>query len=108
MSATRFFISAFSVFKFSIFALVASKSLIVALLAISSSTANAFSCTIFVTVLVLGAGEEILPVTVAVWSFINTVTLSPDCMSVVVSTGVIKSEPSILTYILELYSTVVP
>ena len=49
-----------------------------------------------------------LPVTVALWSFIVIVTLSPSLISAVVSIGVSKSEPSILTYMPPLYFTAVP
>ena len=49
-----------------------------------------------------------LPVTVALWSFIIIVTLSPSLISAVVSIGVNKSEPSIFTYMAPSYSTVVP
>ena len=38
------------------------------------------------------------PVTVALWSLIITVTRSPSSIPVVVSIGVNRSDPSILTY----------
>ena len=45
----------------------------------------------------LAAGEEMFPVTVAVWFLTNTFTLSPSFTSEVNDTGVNKSEPSNLT-----------
>ena len=45
----------------------------------------------------LAAGEEMFPVTVAVWFLIRTVTRSPFCASAVVVVGVRISEPSSLT-----------
>ena len=105
--ATKFSISASLAFKFFIVALIASKSFMFALSAISLSTCSISSSNLL-TLIELAEGEVIFPVTVAVWSFIITVTLSPDCKSAVVVIGVNKSEPSILTYILDSYSTVVP
>ena len=128
--------SKFSTSKFSILASIASSSSIVAfpaisvsilansasncsvltLSAISISTSvitlpsipSTASVTFLLTVPSFADGEVKLPVTVALWFLINTVTLSPVCISEVVSTGVNKSDPSIFTYISPLYSTVVP
>ena len=130
LSITAFSISASFTFKFSIVALTASKSSIVALPAINSSTiilyasnsltlilsattvSNTPICSVTVsttlsTRLPLADGAVTFPVTVALWSLIITVTRSPSSISVVVSVGVSKSEPSILTYLPSLACTMV-
>ena len=105
LTAFNSFMSAFPTNKLLIAALFASKSLVLTLSAITTSNSVIcvpmslrFPC-IFATVFLPAAGFVKFPVTVALWSFIITVTLSPLFNSVVVSTGVIKSEPSICTYI---------
>ena len=105
LTAFNSFISAFPTNKLLIAALFASKSLVLTLSAITISNSvicepisSRFPC-ILATVFLPAAGFVRFPVTVALWSFIITVTLSPLFNSVVVSTGVIKSEPSICTYI---------
>ena len=60
------------------------------------------------TVSDLADGEEILPVTRAVWFFIMTVTLSPSIASAVAEIGVRSSDPSSFTYFPPSYSTIVP
>ena len=123
--ATRFSISAFLTSKFSILALVAVKSSMVALFAIKTSMVALYASNSFVltlsattnskvptrsdteltdsetlsTLVVLADGVVTLPVTIALWSLIIKVTRSPSSISVVVSIGVNKSDPSIRTYL---------
>ena len=109
-------IVAFPAISVSILANSASNCSVLTLSAISISTSvitlpsipSTASVTFLSTVPSFADGEVKLPVTVALWFLINTVTLSSELISAVVSTGVNKSEPSSLTYIAPLYSTVVP
>ena len=73
--------------KVSILPTCASSSLVETLSAMTISNC-AISSTISVTLLLLADGSDKLPVTVALWSFMRTVTRSPSATTAVVLIGV--------------------
>ena len=88
-----FFINTSSAIRLSILADSASNCSVLTFPATTISNSDIWSRTLFKS-LPLGDGDVILPVTVAVWFFIITVTLSPSAILVVDETGVKSSEPS--------------
>ena len=70
-----------------------------ALIALSCAVSTLFATTSFnpSTSLVLAAGEDKLPVIIALWFSMVSVTLSPSSTFITVETGVKLSLPSILT-----------
>ena len=100
-------ITAFSATKELILAVWASSSSISALSAIMVWNSATLSDTCF-TESVLADGEEIFPVTTAVWFFTITITRFWSSISVVDVTGVSTSDPSNFTYLISLWTTTVP
>ena len=101
------FIVTLSACRLSILAFSASNSPVLTLSATIISNSDILPPSSF-TSLSLADGEDIFPVTIAVWFLMVTITRSPSFTTAVDDTGVNCSEPSSLTYSVPLYLTMVP